>query len=256
VLRRLDCVLEPVADRLLKRYAAALEAYRAAESRGDVAAAETATEAMDALSLFKGNIGAYVRLYTFLSQIFDYGTTAIEKRAIFFRRLLPLLDFGRERQGIDLSKLRLTHHSLRYRGQQPIHIDGDPAALTPVTEAGSGSVQQKQKALLAQIIEKLNDLFSGDLTDQDQLIYVNDVLMGKLLESEVLRQQAASNTKEQFGNSPDLMNELVNAIMSALDAHTAMSTQALNSTDVQRGLKDILLNHAGLYEQLRDAASS
>jgi len=110
--------------------------------------------------------------------------------------------------------------------------------------------------LLAQIIEKLNGLFSGDLTDQDQLIYVNDVLMGKLLESEVLRQQAASNTKEQFGNSPDLTTELLNAIMSALDAHTAMSTQALNSADVQRGLKDILLNHAGLYEQLREGPQS
>ena len=45
--------------------------------------------------------------------------------------------------------------------------------------------------------------------------------------------------------------ELVNAIISALDAHTAMSTQALNSPDVQRGLKDILLNHAELYERLR-----
>jgi type I restriction enzyme R subunit len=39
--------------------------------------------------------------------------------------------------------------------------------------------------------------------------------------------------------------------MSALDAHTTMSTQALNSADVRRGLKDILLNHVGLYEDLR-----
>jgi hypothetical protein len=30
-----------------------------------------------------------------------------------------------------------------------------------------------------------------------------------------------------------------------------MSTQALNSITVQSGLKDILLNHAGLYEGLR-----
>ena len=28
-------------------------------------------------------MGAYVRLYTFLSQEFDYGNTDIEKRAIF-----------------------------------------------------------------------------------------------------------------------------------------------------------------------------
>ena len=67
----------------------------------------------------------------------------------------------------------------------------------------------------------------------------------------MLRQQAANNTKEQFAASPDLQRELTNAIMGALDAHTAMSTQALNSEVVRRGLKDILLDHAGLYEALR-----
>jgi type I restriction enzyme R subunit len=60
-----------------------------------------------------------------------------------------------------------------------------------------------------------------------------------------------NNTKEQFANSPDLRSELVNAIISALDAHTQMSQQALNSKAVQEGLKDILLNHALLWEALR-----
>jgi type I restriction enzyme R subunit len=46
----------------------------------------------------------------------------------------------------------------------------------------------------------VNDLFEGDLTDDDQLVYVNNVIKGKLLESEVLAQQASNNTKEQFSN--------------------------------------------------------
>jgi type I restriction enzyme R subunit len=65
------------------------------------------------------DMGAFVRLYAFLSQIFDYGNTAIEKRAIFYKRLIPLLDFGREREGIDLSKVVLTHHTLKNQGKQP-----------------------------------------------------------------------------------------------------------------------------------------
>ena len=69
-----------------------------------------------------------------------------------------------------------------------------------------------------------------------------------------LQQQAASNSKEQFANSPDLRRELINAIMGALDAHTTMSTQALNSTAVQDGMADVLLNHVGLYEGLRAAS--
>jgi len=103
----------------------------------------------------------------------------------------------------------------------------------------------------AESIIKLNDLFEGDLTDDDRLVYVRDVIKGKLLESPVLRTQAANNTREQFANSPDLKTELLNAIMSALEAHTVMSRQALNSELVRTGLREVLLDHVGLYEALR-----
>lgn len=83
---------------------------------------------------------------------------------------------------------------------------------------------------------------------------MNGVLKGKLLENETLVQQAASNSKEQFANSPDLKQALVNAIMDALDAHTTMSSQALESERVRDGLKDILLGPAQLYEALRAQA--
>jgi type I restriction enzyme, R subunit len=170
---------------------------------------------------------------------------------------VPLLDFGRERPGIDLSKVVLTHHALKPRPQTPmIPPGGNTPLLPPIEEAGSGQVRERPTAYMAEIIERLNDLFHGELTDQDKLVYVNDVLMGKLLESATLRQQAASNSKQQFATSPDLNTELVNAIISALDAHTAMSTQALNSPNVQHGLKDILLNHAELYERLRRSSEA
>ncbi len=254
--KELLAALEPVCNRLLKRYKAAQEALKAAKEKKDKAATKAAQDELDALLLFKSDMGAFTRLYTFLSQIFDYGNTAIEKRAIFYKRLVPLLKFGREREGIDLSKVVLTHHNLKNRGKQAMPLDeGETPKLEPITEAGGGSVQEKEKAFLAEIIKKLNDLFGGDTTDQDQLVYVNHVLKGKLLESETLRQQAVNNTKEQFANSPDLKTELLNAIMGALDAHTSMSTQALNSETVQRGIKDILLNNAGLYETLRTKAA-
>ena len=97
----------------------------------------------------------------------------------------------------------------------------------------------------------LNELFEGELTEGDQLVYVNNVLKGKLLESDVLVQQAMSNSKEQFANSPDLANGILNAIMDALSAHSTMSKQALDSVKVRDGLKDVLLGPAELYEALR-----
>ena len=73
----------------------------------------------------------------------------------------------------------------------------------------------------------------------------------KLLESDTLKQQATNNSKEQFANSPDLKSELLSAIIGALDAHGTMSRQPLASEEVRDGLKNILLNHAQLYESLR-----
>jgi type I restriction enzyme R subunit len=251
----LVAALEPVVDRLMKRYRSAQEDLRVAKEKGDAAAEQVSKDVLNALQLFKADMATYVRLYTFLSQMFDYGNTAIEKRAIFFKRLIPLLEFGREREGIDLSKLMLTHHTLKKQGKARMFLgEGEAPKLNPVTDVGSGTVNERQRAYMAEIIEKVNELFEGELTDEDKLVYVNSVIKGKLLESTVLQQQAANNTKEQFANSPDLGRELLNAIMAALDAHTTMSTQALNSEAVQQGMKDILLKHSGLWEGLRDRA--
>jgi type I restriction enzyme R subunit len=180
---------------------------------------------------------------------------AIEKRFIFYRRLTPLLEFGREREGVDLSQVKLTHHNLKTEGKRPLVLgDGEAPKLAPLTEAGSGAINEKEKARLAEIIERVNGLFEGELTDDDQLVYVNNVIKGKLLESEELVTQAANNTKAQFANSPTLSSEIMNAIMDALAAHTTMSKQALESDRVREGLKDVLLGPAELYEALRAKA--
>jgi len=248
----LAAALEPVVDRLHHRYKAAQESLKAAQATKNTPAEETAKNELDALLLFQGDMGTFVRLYTYLSQIFDYGNTDIEKRAIFFKHLLRLLEFGREREGIDLSRIVLTHHTLRNEGKRAMALGGEEKPkLEPMTEAGGGSLHEKEKALLAEIIERVNDLFEGDLTDGDQLVYVNNVIKGKLLESDTLRKQAANNSKEQFANSPDLKTAIMNAVMDALEAHSVMSTQALESEAVREGLKAILLGPAGLYEALR-----
>ncbi len=125
-----------------------------------------------------------------------------------------------------------------------------------MTEPGTGQVQDKEKIKLSEIVQKVNDLFEGELTEDDKLVYVNNVLMGKLLESDLLMQQAANNSKEQFANSPDLSSELMNAIMDAFEAHSTMSKQAIDSDKVRQGLKHILLGPAELYEALRSKWAS
>ncbi|MFY9976009.1 MAG: type I restriction endonuclease, partial [Chromatiaceae bacterium] len=76
---QLSAAVEPVADRLLKRYKAEREALRVAKAKKDATAEQAAQDGINALILFKRNLGAFLRVYSFLSQIFDYGNTDIEK---------------------------------------------------------------------------------------------------------------------------------------------------------------------------------
>jgi type I restriction enzyme R subunit len=231
-----------VVDRLLKKFKAAALVYKTEGEQAKKAqtmskAAKAAKDQIDALFIFKSTLGAFLRVYAFLGQIFDYGNTAIEKRAIFYKRLLPLLEFGREREGVDLSKVTLTHHKLSDQGLRhlPLHVVNENAAdykLQPMTETGGGEVQEKQKLRLSEIIE--NTAFN------------------KIAESEALIQQSCSNSKEQFSNSPDLRTELVNALMDAFAANSTMSRQALDSERVREGMINTLLGPGMLYEFLRN----
>ena len=248
--------LTPVVDRLTRQFRAARESLHTAELAADPDAEKRAKKALESLTLFKSDMGTFNHAYTFLSQVFDYGNTEVEKRAIFYKRVIPLLGFGREREGIDLSKVALTHHALVKRESRSLVVDGEAEKLKPLTEAGSGAVQEKDTALLSEIISKVNELFDGEVSENDKLVYVNNVIKGKLLESTTLVQQAANNTKEQFANSPDLVAGIMNAVIDAFAAHQTMSKQALGSHDVREGLKNILLGPAQLYESLRVRSSA
>ncbi|WEX88499.1 type I restriction endonuclease [Sinorhizobium garamanticum] len=249
----LVAAIMPVADRLLRAYKVAQERRTVALTKEDAKAAKDAQDEMEALLLFRSDMGAFVRVYAFLSQIFDYGNTDIEKRSVFYKRLIPLLDFGRERETVDVSQIKLTHHKLSTKGPRSLALTGEASPLMPYTAPGSGSVQDKEKALLAEIVERLNDLFQG-VDDDDQVRYVMGDIRSQVMKSETLAQQAEHNTKERFADSPDLSKAIENAIMDALETHSAMSRQALASKEVRDGIKEILLGPGRLWEGLRERA--
>jgi type I restriction enzyme R subunit len=253
----LIAAIEPVANRVVHAFTAAKRALVTAQAQGDDKVAADAKDHMDALTLFKSDMATFQRLYSFLSQILDYGNTDIEKRAIFYRRLLPLLEFGREREGIDLSGVKLTHHSLKSEAKRDLlYGEGEAPKLNGMADAGSGSVQDKDKALLEEIIARVNDLFEGDLTDDDQLHYVNGFLKSHMLASEELQVQAMANTRAQFDNSPTLQREFLDAVMDSDTAFDSMSRQVLASERLREELLKILLGPGDLYGALRRKAGA
>lgn len=216
--------------------------WREAEDRRD-------RKQIDDLEIFRKDLGTFVRLYDFLSQIINYGDADLEGRAIFFRHLVPLLATDRQTETIDLSAVQLTHYKLKNQGQQQLNLkegEGDYALDAP-SEVGSGAGRDPVKAKLAEIIAKMNDLFEGDLSEADLLSYANHIST-KMLENAVLEQQAKTNSKEQFALG-DFRPAMMDAIVEGLDNYSSMAQQVLGNERVREGFTNVLLDI--VYQALR-----
>jgi type I restriction enzyme R subunit len=251
VHEQLSAALAPVAQRLLTRFGEAKRSRVEALQRGDEAAAQAGKDVMDALLLFKGDMGAFVRLYAFLSQIVDYGTTEVEKRAIFYRHLLPLLEFGREREAVDIGTVELSHHRLTKQDIAAMQLaEGEAEKLRPISEVGGGKVQDKEKAKLDEIIQRLNDIFGTELTDEN-VVNWSRALRDTLASNPDLRAQAQNNTKEQFAASPTLDSTMMDAVIGNDEQFAKMNDMTINDPLIMAKVKAFMLLYGGLYEHLR-----
>jgi type I restriction enzyme, R subunit len=225
-------LIDPAVDRFKARVKAAVDAI------------PKDSAALDELELFRKDVGSFVRSYDFLSQIVDYADTDLEKRAVFFKHLLPMLRMPKDPNTVDLSAVLMTHYNLRERAQQQIALkaaEADAAYLPPLGEIGEGASREPVKQKLSEIVKAMNTLFEGELTDADLLNYANHI-RDKMLESAVLADQAAANEIDQFGASPDFEKAMMKAVVDAFKSHKTMSEQVLQKQSVKDGLSDLLLS--------------
>lgn len=248
--QQLDAAIVPVCSRVLSRYRDARKIVQ--DEPEDSQERKEAKERIDGLIQFRSDLASYVRMYEFFSQMLNYGNPDYEKLYLFAKMLWPLLKFDRERETIDTTTLRLTHHRMKDLGQQKLGLKNEAGdGLEPIKEAGSGQPQEKVKVQLSRIIEAINDLFEGDLTDGDKVAFVTG-LETKLAESEKLREQAKANTKDQFANSPDLQEEGLNATIELMEAHEKMGKQMLNDSSLLRAVIAAIVKQGGLWEGMQE----
>lgn len=228
--------IAPATDRYTVRMAAAVD--------------EGNRVAIDALVMFRKDVGTYVRQYEFLSQLFDYENPWLEKLAIYLKLLAPQLTGGEQQTPIDLSAVTidyLGHH--RQAQQNPVLTAG--VALEPAKESGTGTVKDPEMVALDEVIAKINDLFSGDHPDSSVRNVVTHI-KDRLTESETLQQQARHNTLAQFSASPDLDIAFVDAVIGAMASSEDLSKQILNDKDLSRQLLGELL--PAVYRSLNPAS--
>ena len=190
--------------------------------------------ALDELVMFRKDVGTFLRQYDFLSQIVNYEDLALEKLSIYLRHLAPVITAEQLQHEIDLSTVGFDYIAQHEQGTTSGKLAGG-VALEPTTEAGTGSVKDPELVALAEVIEKINDLFSGDHPESS----VNNVVThvkDRLQESETLQQQAQHNTLAQFSASPDLHSEFISAVIGAMASSEDLSTQIINNPDLSQKL--------------------
>ncbi|MDR0815785.1 MAG: DEAD/DEAH box helicase family protein [Desulfovibrio sp.] len=239
--------LHPIIDAAVERFSEKEKPARAARD----------TKTLDALLLFRKNLGSFVRNYDFLSQIIDYNDTDLEKRSIYYRCLSEKLKPQFREDVIDLSAVVMTHYKLKDTGKRELSLKDaeEPEGMKALEGLGTGLARDRETAYLRDIITRMNELFEGELSEGDLLNYAN-TLRDKILENETLAQQAAVNPLHLFALSPDFEPAMQNAVLECFDKNRAMTRQMLSSEHIMRGMTTLLAEavyrgFAGLRERMR-----
>ncbi|HMW31835.1 MAG TPA: DEAD/DEAH box helicase family protein [bacterium] len=146
---------------------------------------------------FKKSLTAFVRLYAFLSQVMPFSDIELEKFYVYARLLVSKIqspDYG-GRLKLD-NDVALQYYRLQKTSEHLMVLEKLPEySLDPTTEAGIMR-EKEMKAKLSEIIEILNTRFGMDLDEADKLFF--DQIEVELLQDETLRQQAVTNSIDNF----------------------------------------------------------
>jgi type I restriction enzyme R subunit len=205
---RMKAALDPAVREFNRRWAAAQAADDDAE--------------LDELEMFRRDVGSFVNLYAFMSQIVDYGSGELEALHIFLSLLQRLIRPDTPRDEIDLSELDLRAVKQVDRGAADIKLV-DPIGLHGMTAAGSGQRRDPTMVAFQQVLDRLNDLFGDEDFTQSQKVSFVEALGRSLLDDDALVQQARVNSPQQFADSPDFDEAVQGVVADNQGAHNKMA---------------------------------
>ena len=186
----------------------------------------------------------YIRAYSFLSQVVDFGDVGLEALYLASRALMTLLPpVGGGR--LDLgSQVELTHLRLEQTSEgsiTPLHGVGELTAIY----SGKGKETDEETEHLSRIVEVLNERFGLDLGTADQLFF--DQLEATWLDDEHLIAQARANPIENFRL---VFNDVfIKSIVGRMDDNEDLFKKILDEPAFQAAVMDHYLRR--VFDQAR-----
>ena len=186
---------------------------------------------------FRDRLGAFVSLYAFLSQIIPYGDSELERLASFGRALLRHLLAERDNVVISLGDdVELAYYRLQRVSSGAISLgEGDQEYVVSPTDVGTGNPED-EKAPLSEIIERLNERFGTDFTNEDRLFF--EQVKERAVRNEHIRETALANTLDKF--SLGIRPEIGRLMMERMGQNDALVTKYLSDADFQNIAFEVL----------------
>lgn len=235
---KLSASLAQVKDRFWKKFEAATKASDRLE--------------LDRLENFRKTLLSFTKTYDFLSQIYNYEDTSLEKKAIFYRLLSREIRDNSPRETIDLDGVELAKLGFRKSDTVKLDLGSEEGALKPLTAAGTGVAHDPVLTTIREAIEQMNNLFDDEgLTNGDFEGFITYVA-AKASEESKIQDQAKANTLERFLESPDLRPILLAALFAATGNFQTMGKEL--AEDDQKLAKLIEIVGRVLHKKLTTAA--
>jgi len=196
----------------------------------DEARAANDSQEVDRLYDFRKTVDGFVKTYGFLSQLYNYDDTDVEKHFLFFKFFSRLIRDTGSAPTIDLSEVELVAYAIRKDSDGALDLD-DGKALGPLTAVGGGVPRDPEMVALAEIVDKLNSMFDIDGVTEADTRNIVIWVMDKAMENEIVKTQAAKNTRDQFLESNQLKESVLEALVNARTNAEALSAEFLESKE-------------------------
>lgn len=205
---------------------------------------------------FRGDLDRFVRFYKFLAQVVPH--LAVDHEQLFqFARFLGLRLQGKPDGRVSVAdRVALTHYRLAEAGTSDLGLGGgggDDRPLTAVNGDGTGrgAGGQVPMGLLGELVEAFNVRFGGDLSGDDAIRRVRDVIdkAAEVGDTVGLRAQAVNNSFEDFARGKEEV--LIDATLRVQEINDQF-LQGLLGDDRLRGQMTTLVMKS-LYDQYTGA---
>jgi type I restriction enzyme, R subunit len=197
---------------------------------------------------FRVALGAYVRLYAFMSQILPFTDPALEKLYTFGRFLETRLpqDPRKSPLALDAETVLAYYRLDLVRDGSIVLKAGEDAPVYGPTEAGMKR-SDSEAVKLSEIIEILNDRFGTDFKKADQLAI--DSVAEELKADEAVQQHATANPIDNFRLA--VKDKIEGAFVDRMDKNADIAARFLNDADFRAVLTDYLVKkvHGDLTER-------